>query len=65
MSKSQLVPTMDQFNNLVETVLNLDSKVRRQESDIYDLQRENESLKHRLDMLVPTNYVSYETKMKE
>lgn len=65
MSQSQLVPTMEQFNNLVETLLDLDSRVRQQASDIYDLQRENESLKHRLNMIVPTNYVNYETKMKE
>lgn len=65
MGQSQLIPTMEQYNKLVETLLDLDSRVIQQASDIYDLQRENESLKHRLNMLVPTNYVNYETKMKE
>lgn len=48
---TQLVVNMDQFDNLVEAVLDLDSKVRQQESDIYDIQRENAELRRRVDNL--------------
>ena len=52
----------EQFDRLVEVVLNLESKVLQLESDIYDIKREqvemkrsSEQLRFRLDIVEPND----------
>ena len=43
--------TNDQFDRLVEIVIDLESKVLQLESDVYDMQRDNAEMNRRLSDL--------------